>query len=88
MCSLLAHTPGPHTLSRTQMLERPWFYYYLLVSNFVLRLSWTHKLSPHLRNDKMAVVLIVMLEALRRATVPAVGGGALFALGATRPAPG
>eukprot|EP00887_Chlorella_sp_A99_P006633 scaffold3.g6633.t1 len=56
----------PRPVLQRELLYRPWFYYYLLASNFALRLSWTHKLSPHLRRDKTAVVLIVVGEAFRR----------------------
>ena len=41
-------------------------YFYLMASNLLLRLSWTYKLSPHLRRDHMVVFCIVVLEVLRR----------------------
>eukprot|EP00889_Picochlorum_renovo_P002646 jgi/Picre1/29676/NNA_005059.t1 len=41
-------------------------YYYLMISNLMLRLSWTYKLSPHLRRDHLIVFCIVLLEAFRR----------------------
>lgn len=48
----------------TQISERT--YLYLMASNLMLRLSWTYKLSPHLRRDHMVVFCIVILEVLRR----------------------
>ena len=42
------------------------FYLYLMISNALLRLSWTYKLSPHLRRNHSAVFFIVMAEAFRR----------------------
>ena len=41
-------------------------FYYLMISNLLLRLSWTYKLSPHLRRDHFVVFCIVLLEAFRR----------------------
>ena len=38
------------------------FYWYLLASNLVLRLSWTYKLSPHLRGNHNTVMLFTLLE--------------------------
>lgn len=60
----------PRPVLQRELLYRPWVYYWLLASNFVLRLSWIHKLSPHLRRDHRSVVAIVVLEAFRW------GGGA------------
>ena len=37
-------------------------YYYLMVSNLLLRLSWTYKLSPHLRHNFDTVLLFTLLE--------------------------
>ena len=51
--------PHPTQISRLT-------YHYLMVSNALLRLSWTYKLSPHLRRDHMVVFCIVILEAFRR----------------------
>ena len=48
----------------TQISERT--YLYLMASNLLLRLSWTYKLSPHLRRDHMVVFCIVILEVVRR----------------------
>ncbi|KAK9811761.1 hypothetical protein WJX72_009628 [[Myrmecia] bisecta] len=42
------------------------FYYYLMVSNLLLRLSWTYKLSPHLRRNHFTVLVFTLLEAGRR----------------------
>ena len=42
------------------------FYLYLMVSNALLRLLWTYKLSPHLRRNHTAVFIIVCGEAFRR----------------------
>lgn len=44
----------------------PGFYYYLMASNLVLRLSWTYKLSPHLRHNHATVMGFTLLEAFRR----------------------
>ena len=38
------------------------FYWYLLGSNLILRLSWTYKLSPHLRTNYNTVMLFAFLE--------------------------
>jgi len=51
--------PHPTQISRMA-------YYYLMMSNVLLRLSWTYKLSPHLRRDHMVVFCIVIMEAFRR----------------------
>ena len=40
-------------------------YYYLMVSNLLLRLSWTYKLSPHLRHNFDTVLLFTLLEVRR-----------------------
>ena len=45
-------------------------YYYLMVSNLLLRLSWTYKLSPHLRHNFDTVLLFTLLE-VRRVPWPA-----------------
>jgi uncharacterized integral membrane protein len=42
------------------------FYTYLMISNALLRLLWTYKLSPHLRRNHTAVFIIVCGEAFRR----------------------
>lgn len=52
-------------LAPALLYRRP-FYLYLMVSNALLRLSWTYKLSPHLRRDHGMVFVIVLLEAVRR----------------------
>lgn len=38
------------------------FYYYLMVSNLLLRLAWTYKLSPHLRRNHDTVLAFTLLE--------------------------
>lgn len=48
----------------TQVSDRA--YLYLMASNLLLRLSWTYKLSPHLRHDHAVVFCIVILEVVRR----------------------
>ena len=48
----------------TQISDRA--YLYLMASNLLLRLSWTYKLSPHLRHDHAVVFCIVILEVVRR----------------------
>ena len=45
---------------------RPMFYFYLMTSNLLLRLSWTYKLSPHLRHNHATVMGFTLLEAFRR----------------------
>eukprot|EP00887_Chlorella_sp_A99_P004134 scaffold23.g4134.t1 len=49
-----------------QRLYSPRVYAYLLVSNLVLRLAWAHKLSPHLRSERVVILLFAVLEAVRR----------------------
>ncbi|KAK9813520.1 hypothetical protein WJX73_004163 [Symbiochloris irregularis] len=44
----------------------PGFYYYLMASNLILRLSWTYKLSPHLRHNHATVMGFTLLEVIRR----------------------
>jgi len=39
-----------------------YFYWYLLPSNLLLRLSWTYKLSPHLRVNFNTVMMFTLLE--------------------------
>ena len=39
---------------------------YLCISNLVLRLLWTYKLSPHLRHNHATVMFFTLLEAFRR----------------------
>lgn len=42
------------------------FYLYLMVSNLGLRLAWTYKLSPHLRQNLLTVLIFTLLEVFRR----------------------
>jgi len=42
------------------------FYFYLIGSNAILRLSWIYKLSPHVRHNYVAVFAIVLAECFRR----------------------
>ena len=42
------------------------FYIYLMVSNLALRLAWTYKVSPHLRQNLLTVLIFTLLEVLRR----------------------
>lgn len=37
-----------------------------MCSNLVLRVSWTYKLSAHLRNNLVTVVIVAALEMVRR----------------------
>jgi hypothetical protein len=55
----------PAPVLRGHLLYRRPFYLYLMVSNLVLRLSWTYKLSPHLRDHHVVVFFIVLAEAFR-----------------------
>jgi hypothetical protein len=41
-------------------------YYWVLISNLVLRCTWTYKLSSHLRHNYLTVFAITALEMLRR----------------------
>eukprot|EP01025_Chloroclados_australasicus_P027577 TRINITY_DN27334_c0_g1_i1.p1 TRINITY_DN27334_c0_g1~~TRINITY_DN27334_c0_g1_i1.p1 ORF type:complete len:243 (-),score=15.37 TRINITY_DN27334_c0_g1_i1:684-1343(-) len=41
-------------------------YYYGLISNFVLRLGWSYKLSSFLKSSKMVVLMMTSLEVFRR----------------------
>ena len=41
-------------------------YYYLMASNLLLRLSWTYKLSPHLRHNFDTVLVFTLMEARPR----------------------
>lgn len=42
------------------------FYVYLMMSNLALRLAWTYKLSPHLRQNLLTVLMFTLLEVFRR----------------------
>jgi hypothetical protein len=37
-----------------------------VVSNFMLRIAWTYKLSSHLRHNQMMSTAVAVLEMLRR----------------------
>ncbi|KAK3261014.1 hypothetical protein CYMTET_30060 [Cymbomonas tetramitiformis] len=41
-------------------------YYWLIISNLCLRITWTHKLSSHLRHHRMTTVVVSVFEMLRR----------------------
>lgn len=41
-------------------------YFWAIGSNFILRCSWTYKLSAHLRHNYLTVFTITLLEMLRR----------------------
>eukprot|EP00245_Coleochaete_scutata_P013954 TRINITY_DN5810_c0_g2_i1.p1 TRINITY_DN5810_c0_g2~~TRINITY_DN5810_c0_g2_i1.p1 ORF type:complete len:268 (+),score=26.89 TRINITY_DN5810_c0_g2_i1:111-806(+) len=41
-------------------------YYYVIVSNLILRGTWTYKLSSHLRNNYVLVWIFCFLEMVRR----------------------
>lgn len=43
-----------------------WWYAYLLVSNLVLRMTWTYRLMGNLEASNMVQLLIALLEVLRR----------------------
>ncbi|KAG4922392.1 hypothetical protein JHK86_051205 [Glycine max] len=45
---------------------RQWVYFWVIGSNFVLRCSWTYKLSAHLRHNYLTVFTITLLEMFRR----------------------
>lgn len=56
--------PTPVLPTPTQY--RRFTYLYLMVSNAIMRLAWTYKLSPHLRRNHAAVFMLVLLEVVRR----------------------
>ncbi|CAI7750031.1 unnamed protein product [Closterium sp. NIES-53] len=43
-----------------------WVYYWVMCSNLVLRISWTYKLSSHLRNNLATTFVVTALEMARR----------------------
>ncbi|GJP49633.1 hypothetical protein CLOM_g8819 [Closterium sp. NIES-68] len=43
-----------------------WVYYWVMCSNLVLRISWTYKLSSHLRNNLATTFVVTALEMVRR----------------------
>eukprot|EP00891_Asterochloris_glomerata_P005844 jgi/Astpho2/5844/e_gw1.00080.60.1_t len=51
---------------KEKLLYHKAFYTYLMLSNLVLRLSWTYKLSPHLRRNHFTVLMFTLLEVFRR----------------------
>ncbi|KAK7295014.1 hypothetical protein RJT34_17917 [Clitoria ternatea] len=55
----------PHVVS-TMFYGRQWIYFWAIGSNFILRCSWTYKLSAHLRHNYLTVFTITLLEMLRR----------------------
>lgn len=42
------------------------FYVYLMITNLALRLAWTYKLSPHLRQNLLTVLIFTLMEVFRR----------------------
>ena len=52
----------PKPVFRSELFFNKLFYYYLMVSNLVLRLAWTYKLSPHLRRNHDTVLAFTLLE--------------------------
>ena len=55
----------PAPVLRGALLFRRPFYLYLMASNLALRLAWTYKLSPHLRDHHLVVTLVVLAEVFR-----------------------
>jgi len=53
-------------LRPTLIYERSEAYYFAIVSNFLLRASWTYKLSSHLRHNSGTILLVTALEITRR----------------------
>ena len=49
-----------------RMFRSDAIYYALIVVNFVLRFSWTYKLSPQLRDLRWFVFTVALLEIVRR----------------------
>ena len=56
----------PPFLRPTLLYERSEAYYFAIVSNFLLRASWTYKLSSHLRHNSGTILLVTALEITRR----------------------
>lgn len=50
----------------TNLIPEPQVYFWVIGSNFVLRCSWTYKLSAHLRHNYLTVFTITLLEMFRR----------------------
>jgi len=46
--------------------DKRWVYYWTLVSNAVLRCTWTVELSPHLRHQRFKLLVVEALEIFRR----------------------
>jgi len=46
--------------------DKRWVYYWTLVSNGVLRCTWTAELSPHLRHQRFKLLFVEALEIFRR----------------------
>lgn len=65
------HRGVPAPVLRATLLYRRPFYLYLMASNLALRLSWTYKLSPHLRDHHVVVFLIALAEAFRHVAAAA-----------------
>jgi hypothetical protein len=53
-------------LRHTLIYGQPEAYYFAIVSNFLLRASWTYKLSSHLRHNSGTILLVTALEITRR----------------------
>lgn len=49
-----------------RLFKSPLPYYWLIASNLALRISWTYKLSSHLRHLRWLVLSISLLEVFRR----------------------
>ena len=59
--------PPKHPFLRhTLIYGAPEAYYFAMVSNFLLRISWTYKLSAHLRHNSGTIMLVTALEITRR----------------------
>ncbi|KAK1314151.1 hypothetical protein QJS10_CPA06g00119 [Acorus calamus] len=56
---------NPHLCS-TILYGRQWIYYWAILSNLILRCTWTYKLSAHLRHNYITVFTIMALEIFRR----------------------
>ena len=62
MCAGDRRCGVPQPVLRSELFFDKAFYYYLMVSNLVLRLAWTYKLSPHLRRNHDTVLAFTLLE--------------------------
>jgi hypothetical protein len=56
----------PPFLRKKRALSHSWVYYYAIVSNFIMRASWSVALSPHLKLPTAWNLILSLLEIIRR----------------------